>query len=278
MKKIYTLLAIAVFSTSFHAQTNLIPNSGFENWTGTAPDSWFIPTSATTAVAKSTDVKYAGSSSISLAAPTTGNRTISPTTDIAVTQGVTYVFSGWYLDNSTTAKFKCWNQFRTIAGATGGADTGANALQAAEFSADSPSWQFFTAESVPNTKTSSANTTSLDATAARAGLRVYPESATATGGIIYFDNISFYDKSTLSVRDVKDFDNQVKMNSVISNVLRIQMQSRATVNIYSIEGKLYSSNRVNSDEAINTQSLAKGVYIVTVQNDYAKTSRKIIKN
>lgn len=278
MKKIYTLLAFVVMSTSFYAQTNLIPNSGFENWTGAAPDSWFIPTTATTAIAKSTTIKYAGESSISLAAPTTGNRTISPTTDITVKQGVTYVFSGWYLDNSTTAKFKCWNQFRTIPGATGGADTGANALQAAEFSTDSPSWQFFTGESVPNTKTSSANSTNLDATAARAGLRVYPESTTAAGGIIYFDDIMFYDKSTLSLKDIKDFDNQVKMNTVISNVLRIHMPSRATVNIYSIEGKLYSSNRVNSDEAINTQSLAKGIYLVTIQNDYAKTTRKIIKN
>jgi hypothetical protein len=278
MKKIYTLVAIAVFSTSFYAQTNLIPNSGFENWTGTAPDSWFIPTTATTAIAKSTDVKYAGTSSISIVAPTTGNRTISPTTDIPVTQGVTYVFSGWYLDNSATAKFKCWNQFRTIPGSTGGADTGANPLQSPEFSTDSASWQFFTGESVPNTKTSSGNTTNLDATAARAGLRVYPESPTATGGIIYFDDIMFYDKSTLSVKDVKDFDNQVKMNSVVSNVLRIQMPTRATVNIYSTDGKLYSSNRVNSDEAINTQSLAKGVYLVTIQNDYAKTSRKFVKN
>lgn len=282
MKKIYTLLAIAVFSTSFYAQTNLIPNSGFENWTGTAPDSWFIPTTATTAIAKSTDVKYAGTSSISIVAPATGNRTISPTADIPVTQGVTYVFSGWYLDNSPTAKFKCWNQFRALSATGSGtpptADTGANPLQAPEFSTDSASWQFFTGESVPNTKDSPGNTPKVDATFARAGLRVYPESATLTGGIIYFDDIMFYDKSTLSVKDVKDFDNQVKMNSVVSNVLRIQMPSRATVNIYSTDGKLYSSNRVNSDEAINTQSLAKGVYLVTIQNDYAKTSRKIIKN
>ena len=87
----------------------------------------------------------------------------------------------------------------------------------------------------------------------------------------------FYDKSTLSVRDIKDFDNQVKMATIISDVLTIQMPSRATVNIYSTDGKLFSSNRVNSNEAINTQSLASGVYLVTIQNDYAKTSRKIIK-
>jgi hypothetical protein len=68
------------------------------------------------------------------------------------------------------------------------------------------------------------------------------------------------------------------MATVISDVLRIQMPSRATVNIYSVDGKLYSSNRVNSNDAISTQSLAKGIYLVTIQNDFAKTSRKIIKN
>jgi hypothetical protein len=276
MKKIYTFLSFVAIALTANAQTNLITNAGFESWTAGVPNSWFIP--ASTTISQSTTIYKSGASSIGVTSPTTGNKTISPTTDIPVTQGVTYVFSGWYLDNSTTAKFKCWNQFRTIPGATGGADTGANALQAADFSTDSPEWKFFTGESVPNTKTSSANTTGLDATAARAGLRVYPETATtAAGGVIYFDDIMFYDKSTLRV-DAKDFDNQIKMATVISDVLRIQMPSRATVNIYSVDGKLYSSNRVNSNEAISTQSLSKGIYLVTIQNDFAKTSRKIIKN
>ena len=87
----------------------------------------------------------------------------------------------------------------------------------------------------------------------------------------------FYDKSTLGVVDVKEFDNQVKMKTVVSNELKIEMPSRATVNIYSLDGKLFSSNRVNSNEAINIQSLASGVYVVTIQNDFAKTSRKFIK-
>jgi hypothetical protein len=259
MKKFYTLLAFVVISTSLNAQTNLMTNAGFENWTAGAPDSWFTTGST---VAQNTTIYHGGTSSLGLTSPTTGNKTISQTTDIPVTEGVTYVFSGWYLDNSTTAKFKYWNQFRNTA------DTGSNALQAVDYSTDSASWQFFTAEGVPN----------ATSTVARAGLRVYPETATtAAGGVIYFDDIMFYDKSTLRV-DAKDFDNQIKMATVISNVLTIQMPSRATVNIYSVDGKLYSSNRVNSNEAINTQSLSKGIYLVTIQNDYAKTSRKIVKN
>lgn len=259
MKKLYTLLSIVAVAISANAQTNLMLNNGFENWTDGVPDSWFTTGST---VAQSTTVFHGGQSSLGLTSPASGNKTISQTTDIPVTQGVTYVFSGWYLDNDANSRFKFWNQFRTSS-----ADTGANALQAADYSTDSPSWQFFTAEGVPN----------ASATVARAGLRVYPEASTSGGGVIYFDDIMFYDKSTLSVQDVKDFENQVKMATVVSDVLTIQMPTRATVNIYAMDGKLCSSNRVNSEEAISTQSLSSGFYIVTIQNDYAKTSRKIFK-
>ncbi len=259
MKKLYSLLALVAFSASVNAQVNLMANGDFETWTAGVPDSWFTTGST---VAQSTTIFHGGASSLGLTSPASSNKTISQTTDIPVTQGVTYVFSGWYLDNDVNARFKFWNQFRTAT-----ADTGSNALQAADYSTDSPSWQFFTAEGMPN----------ATATVARAGLRVYPEASTSGGGVIYFDDIMFYDKSTLSVEQIKDFDNQIQMATVITDVLTIQMPTRATVNIYSLDGKLFSSNRVDSNEAINTQSLASGVYVVTIQNEYAKTSRKIVK-
>lgn len=263
MKKLYTLLFVA-FAFSANAQTNLMLNAGFENWTAGVPDSWFISTS--TIVSQDSNVFYEGSSSLSLTSPATSNKTISQTTDIPITQGATYVFSGWYLDNDANSRFKYWNQFRTAAG-TGGMDTGANALQAAEYSIDSPEWQFFTAQGTPN----------ATSTVARAGLRVYPEVGTTGGGVINFDDIKFYDIATMSTSDVENFESKVNMPSLVTNFLIIEMPTRATVNIYSIEGKLSSSNRVNSNEAINVQNLASGTYIVTVQNEYGKTSRKIIK-
>ena len=258
MKNFYVLSLIA-FLCIGNAQTNLVPNNGFENWTAGVPDLWYTTGSTVT---QNTTIFHSGASSLGLTSPASSNKTISPTTDTPVNQGVTYVFSGWYLDNDANARFRYWNQFRTAT-----SDTGANSLQATDYSTDSASWQFFTAESVPNT----------NATVARPGLRIYPEVSTTGGGIIYFDDIQFYDKSTLAVK-TNDFDNQITMPTVIYDVLTIQMPSRATVNIYSIDGKLYSSNRVNSNEAINTQSLVPGTYIITIQNDFAKTSRKIIKN
>lgn len=259
MKKIYSLLLLVAISATTNAQVNLMPNGDFEAWTAGVPDAWFTTGST---VAQSTTIFHGGLSSLGLTSPASGNKTISPTTDIPVTQGVTYVFSGWYLDNDANSRFRHWGQFRTAT-----ADTGANALQATDYSTDSASWQFFTAESVPN----------ATAIVSRAGLRVYPETSTTGGGVIYFDDVKFYDKATLSLEEIKDFDNQVKMATIITNSLTIQMPTRATVNIYSIDGKLFSSNRVDSNEAINTQSLASGVYLVTIQNDYAKTSRKIVK-
>jgi len=258
MKKLYTLLAIIAISVS-NAQTNLIPNGSFETWTAGVPDSWFTTGSTVT---QSTTNFYAGTSSLGLTSPASSNKTISPTTDTSVNQGVTYVFSGWYLDNDANARFRFWNQFRTST-----ADTGGNALQQTDYSANSASWQFFTAEAMPN----------ATATVARPGLRVYPESGTTGGGVIYFDDIKFYDKATMAV-DKVDYDSQIKMATVISDALTIDMPTRATVNIYSMDGKLFSSNRVDSNEAINTQSLSAGVYIVTIQNEYAKTSRKVVKN
>lgn len=259
MKKIFTLLSFVALGISANAQTNLISNAGFETWTnGTSPDGWY---SSGITFTKSTNPVKSGIYAAGVTSPSTSNKTTNPTPDISVTQGVTYVFSGWYLDNTPNAKFKYWNQFRTAS-----ADTGANAMQASSDSVDSPSWQFFTAEATPN----------ATATVARPGLRLYPE--TGSGGVIYFDDIMFYDKSTMSTIDIKDFDKKVKMNTLVSdNLTLIELPYKSTVNIYSVDGKLVSSNRVNSGESINVSNLQKGNYIVTVEDGTNKVSRKIVK-
>lgn len=260
MKKIFTLLSVIALGTFANAQTNLISNAGFETWTnGTYPDGWYATGITFT---QSTNPVKSGTYAAGVTSPASSNKTTNPTPDITITQGVTYVFSGWYLDNATNATFKYWNQWRTAS-----ADTGSNSLQAASFSVDSPSWQFFTAEGQPN----------ATATVARPGLRVYPENAIG-GGVIYFDDIMFYDKATLGTIDIKDFDKKVKMNTLVSETLTLDLPSKSTVNIYSVEGKLVSSNRVNSGEAINVSKLQKGNYIVTVQDNFNnKISRKIVK-
>lgn len=261
MKKLFTTLTVFAALT-LSAQTNLVTNPGFETWADGKPTDWFVPTGATL---EQSTTAHGGTSSVGVPAREDGNYQISPFNDIPVTQGVTYVFSGWYLDNTPEGRFRYWAQFRTAAG-SGGSDTGPNPLQMEGYSTDSPEWVFFTAEGVPNS----------GATVIRAGLRVYNDGD-AFGGIVLLDDIMVYDKSTMAVSDVNDFDKQVQMNTVVTNQLTLKLPARATVNIYSIEGKLISSNRVDNNGSINTQSLAKGTYVVTVDNGYNKVSRKIVK-
>ncbi len=256
MKKIFTILSVCAL-TFASAQTNLISNPGFETWTnGTSPDGWY----ATGITFTQSTAAHSGTYAAGVTAPATSNKTTNPTPDITIDPTKTYVFSGWYLDNTPNGTFRYWNQWRN----TG--DTGSNSLQASEYSTDSPEWKFFTAEGVPN----------AGATVARPGLRVYPENNVG-GGIIYFDDIMFYDKATLAVIDVKEFDKQVKMNTIVDNELTLRLPERSTVNIYSIDGKLVSSNRVSDGGTVSTAGMAKGNYIVTVDNGSAKVSRKIIK-
>jgi len=92
------------------------------------------------------------------------------------------------------------------------------------------------------------------------------------------DDFSVMNKKDLAVADISAFDKQIKMNTDLGNALTVFLPSKATVNIYTAEGRLVSSTRVNSGDAINTSSLKKGMYIVTVDNGTAKVSRKAVKN
>ncbi len=260
MKKFFTILGVS--AVALMGAQNLIPNAGFENWTAGAPDGFYV--TGTTIVQGSGANAHSGSFAVGITAPTaaSGNKTINPTPDIPVDVAKTYVFSGWVLDNTPNAKFKYWNQFRA------GGDLGANPLQAADFTVDSPQWVFFSAEAMPT----------AGATEARPGLRVYSEGAANNGGVIYVDDVTFQDKATMAVTDVTSFDKQIKMNTNLGNALTVILPARATVNIFTAEGKLVSSNRINSGESINTSSLTKGMYIVTVDNGSAKVSRKVMKN
>lgn len=257
MKKIFTILSVTAIGLM--SAQNTIPNSSFETWTDGKPDGWFIPTGAN--MVQSSTAK-SGSFSAGLPSPATGNRTMSPTADTPVVAGTTYVFSGWYLDNTSTARFRYWNQFRTATG-----DTGANNMQGADYSTDSPEWKFFSAEAQPT----------AGATLARPGVRVYPENNTGDG-VILFDDIAFYVKGSMAVSDVAGFDKAVQFNTVVRDQITFKLPAKSTVNIYSVEGKLVSSNRVDNGGSVNTQSLVKGAYIVTVDNGADKISRKVIKN
>ncbi|MDO5616132.1 MAG: T9SS type A sorting domain-containing protein [Cruoricaptor ignavus] len=263
MKKIFTILGLAAVSL-LSAQTNLVQNPGFEDWADPAvrPTGWFGTNSDFTRTTNPVKSGVYSAGLTSRATATGGNATVSAgATDIAVTAGKTYIYSGWYLDNVSNAAIRHWGQWRTDS-----ALISDSSLQTSTNLSEGSAWQQFSVEA----------TAPATATIARLSVRVYNQDGTV-GGTIYLDDVSFVDKEDLSVVDVKDFENKVRMNTIVENELKLFLPERSTVNIYSIDGRLVSSNRVSDGESVNTTSLQKGNYIVTVDNGTAKVSRKIIK-
>ena len=256
MKKIFTILGIV--GVALLGAQNLVTNPGFESWTDGKPDTWFVTASQ---ISQSTNPVHTGTYAIGLlSANSTSNIGMA---DITVVPGKTYVYSGWYLDNVPNSRFRYWGQWRN----DGGLLT-ETTLQGADYSTDSPQWVQFSVEAVAPAA----------ATIARLSLRTYKDADGSFGGNVYFDDVVFQDKASMAVTDVTGFDKQIKMNTNVGNALTVILPARATVNIYTAEGKLVSSNRIDSGQSINTSSLDKGMYIVTVDNGTAKVSRKVMKN
>lgn len=186
--------------------------------------------------------------------------------DIPVAENTQYTLSYWIYDNDPDARSRHWVQFRTATEnipITG--NTAALPFQPTTYSSDSGAWV-----NVTVTATTPAGTTLL-----RPSFRTYAQNNVGTGAN-YWDDFQIV-QGTLAVTDVKEFDKQVRMNTVVDNELTLRLPERSTVNIYSIDGKLVSSNRVSDGGTVSTAGMAKGNYIVTIDNGSAKISRKIIK-
>lgn len=264
MKKIFTILSITGAIISSNAQ-NLIQNSSFEDWSNPTerPSKWDGTNKDFT---RSTNPVKSGNYAAGLTSKTNakgGNVTVSATaTDVKVEAGKTYTFSGWYLDNVPNASFKYWGQWRTDSERI----NGENSLQTSANLEEGAEWKQFTVDAIaPAT-----------ATIARLSLRVFNQDG-KVGGTVFFDDISFVGKSSLSTEDIKEFDSQVKMNTIVTDRLHLILPQKSTVNIYSMDGKLISSNRVSNNETINTSYLSPGYYLVTINNGISKINRKILK-
>lgn len=263
MKKIFTILGVIAVSTVMNAQTNLLVNPGFETWTDTTvkPDGW----NAMNGGSIETTTVHSGVNSIKLIPVSNTTNANIAAVDVAATANTQYTVGYWVYDNVVNSRARHWIQFRT-ATANIAPGTGGQPFQPSTYTSDAPQWVFMTA-----TATSPATTEFL-----RFDYRVYSQNSIPTDPI-YFDDVQLVQGSSLAVTDVNVFDKAVKMNTVIDNELKLFLPQRATVNIYSADGRLISSNRVNNGESINTASMAKGNYIVTVDNGTAKVSRKVIK-
>ena len=258
MKKIFTLLSVVALGISANAQ-NLLTNPGFESglasWAAGTGTGYTAPTISTTDV-------HSGSNAA-------GYTSVTATTgfyqNVPVVSGKTYVITFWYKATGDGTDGRLWSVFKNASGAAvyTTADSSTDQFRTNNlFLPAASSWSLYTAE-MP----AGAGVTNLDV-----AFRAYSNCT-----LFLVDDVSVQDKSTMSTIDIKDFDKKVKMNTLVAETLTLELPSKSTVNIYSIDGKLVSSNRVNSGEAINVSKLQKGNYIVTVEDGANKISRKIVK-
>ncbi|WP_027376526.1 T9SS type A sorting domain-containing protein [Kaistella palustris] len=260
MKKLFTVLGVIALSSTAFGQ-ELLVNPGFESglapWAAGPTASYTAPMIATTA--PHTGANYAAYAGVTA---TTGFYQTVP-----ITEGKSYTISFWYKSAGDDSDTRLWSLYKTVAG-------GAPVYTTPDATTDSfrtnngylPSaaqWTMYTA-----TMPAGPGSTVLEV-----AVRAYNNATIAE-----FDDFSAYEAGTMAVTDVKAFDSQVKMNTIVGNDLQVMLPGRATVNIFSADGKLISSNRINNAEKINTSSLVKGIYIVTVDNGSAKVSRKVVKN
>lgn len=256
MKKIFTTLTVlAVVSLS--AQ-NLLTNPSFEN----DLEGWASgPTGSYTAPEIVSGDSQDGDKHVAYIAATA---TTGFYQNVPVTEGQTYEINFWYKATGDETDGRIWSIYRDGEGAAVYTTEEAAEDAFRTFNGYLPvaaEWTYYTAEMPAGT-----GAVSLDV-----AFRAY------TGGTVAFDNIQAGVAGSMSVTDVNNFADAVKMNTVVTNKLTLQLPERSTVNIYTAEGRLVSSNRVDNNGSIETSSLAKGVYVVTVSNGKATTSQKIVK-
>ncbi len=268
MKKKYSLL-LALLGSLFVTGQNLVQNPSFENglnnWVGGYVSSYTLPALITTDAHSGTNsVAYVNS-------PETLNGFMQV---IPVTPGVTYRVSFWYksyntVDTTDTSNVRIYSRYLT---ATGGIVYQNNNVLSllndplrgpnGGYLTDSQTWVPYSVDVV-----APANVANL-----QFAIRMYQN------GTAYFDDFLLQDVTTLAVTETKFLSKSVKMNTSVQNELKLFLPERCTVNIYSMEGKLMTSERVNNGGTIDTSFFARGMYIVEVNNGTEKFTQKIVKN
>ena len=286
MKKIFTLLSFVALGISANAQTAAFNGSDFETWSDftNSITSFGIKSYATQGLTKG----YNGTSSLNITGTPTANDyvfTVKPTATtypssigsitfwVKGTSGKSLSFNV-YMANGTNYNVFNLKDFTTSATVTPTAvqATGTNAGNGSNdyigVINTGGAWQKVTLDMSTIT---SVNVADKDKNFF--ALKVGKDVSYA----LDIDDVKVV-SSTMGTIDVKEFDKKVKMNTLVSdNLTLIELPYKSTVNIYSVDGKLVSSNRVNSGESINVSKLQKGNYIVTVEDGTNKVSRKIVK-
>jgi hypothetical protein len=265
MKKLYTLLLFAGALTA-SAQTNLVANGGFEAWTDGAPEGFTVtlPANGGTLTEETGAANvHSGTSSAKFTAPGGTGNVKAAVTDIPVTGGNTYTFSYWVKDESDNAKGRHWASWR--AGTTQLTDN-VDILQP-DYMANTTGWT-----QVIHTLTAPAT-----ATAFRLDFRVYQEADGMNSGIIFYDDVMFYDNATAGIAENNISGLKMFPNPVSGTVLNIVSDANATktIVVYDMVGKQVV-NTVTANGTVNVSDLSAGIYMVNITEEGKTATRKLV--
>ena len=256
MKKLY-ILFITIFITSLSFGQNIALNGGFENWSGGVPSSWSVVDFSTSDLTQSTVQFSEGSYSaaVNLQTQTQANTDIRQTVTLESGKSYTVSLDVYATDNQATVRIfdAAFSSGHTVYSD----DTMLNQWQTISFE--------YTATA----------TGSIEF-----GMRFYDTSANwlGTGSLFYVDNFKIFDNATASV--VKNQIDGFAMypNPVANGRFSISSNSSADklVEIYSLLGKQVYSKNVKANQTIEVANLNKGIYILRVEEDGKRATRKLV--
>ena len=261
MKKIYTLIATIAATVAVNAQTNLVTNGSFENWTSGSLDDWntVIPANGGSVTEETTDVQD-GTKAVKLTAPAgTGNVSIK-LADFPVIEGAEYTFSYWYKDETEDARFRHWGIWRDN---DNNQEVGASTdLKPTGYMPNTSGWE----------KVTMVVTAPVGATHFRLDFRTYKE--TGDSGEILLDNVQFFE-GTNSTKE-----NNIEGLNIFPNpateLLNITSNSLAEKNVqlFDLTGKKVLD--VTTVSQINVSSLNAGIYVAKINENGKTATRKVI--
>lgn len=246
MKKLYSLVAIAMFSATAIAQTTLLSDDftglAGDNTTTTGANSAWTGDANFTSVVKA----YQAGDAVKIGTSSAFGSITSKTLDLSTDGGnftVSFDVKGW-----TTVEGSI------VVSVTGLAD------QTVTYTAIRTDANF-ESKSLTFTGGAAGSTVTISTSAKRA----------------YIDNVKVVTvPSVLAVGDVNSTKVSLVKNTSVKNSL--SFAAKANVQIVNTNGQVVKSAQVDNGTLLDVSGLAKGFYIVTGVVDGRKISQKIIKN
>jgi hypothetical protein len=269
MKKIYFLAAaLTLTAVTAKAQTNLIINGDFENWTATNPENF--EAAGTTVLyndllTKETTISQSGNAVKQQTKAVNSTQYLEYGDLIPVIPGHSYTISYWYLDNDNKARTRLWSTW--LNSSNSGTTLNQDNIQLDDYSVDGSAW-------VHKTYTVTAPE---GAAKIRYQIRAYHQDNVG-GGFIYYDNLSFVDNSVAGTNDNTIEGLQMFPNPLSDNMLNIASSTNAEMNvaIYDMLGKQVINSKV-SNGTVDVANLSAGIYVVTITEEGKTATRKLIK-